>query len=79
MTDTQLAQHVLPQELIALHLFSKDVSKVRALTMDAVKALAALPEDQFEPAVPRVLMLLTVYDHMTDQRTSGMIADYLNF
>ena len=61
------------------HLFSRDVDKVRDLAMEAVKRLAELSPEEFATGVPQALMLLTVYDHMTDQRTSGMIADYLNF
>ena len=77
MTDTELAQHVLPEELMKLHRMAKDVGAVRALARDAVQRLAGA--DDFDAEVPRALMLLAMLDHLTDQRTSGMIADYLDF
>ena len=80
ISDTELAAQVLPHELICMHQFSVDVEGIRARAQEAVKLLATVEDDQsFDLAVPKVLMLLALLDHLTDGRTAGMIPDYLNF
>ena len=79
MTDTELAQHVLPPELIKLHKFHHDEPAVRELAVAAVKELAELEGEEFDHHAKKTLILLAILDHMNDQRTAGMIADYLDF
>lgn len=79
LSDLELAVHALPESLIRLHKFERNEPKVRELAIASVKELAKLEGEEFEHYAKKTLILLAVLDHMNDQRTAGMIADYLDF
>lgn len=81
LSDTKLAEFVLPHDLQRLHWFAHDVDAIRELAKAAVLELAATTGDDgdFEEQLPKALMLLALLDHLVDGRTAGMIPDYLNF
>jgi hypothetical protein len=81
-SDTDHALHVIPDSLMKLHKFTYNTAAVRELAREAVDELADVLEGtdaEFDACVPRALMLLAILDHMTERRTCGMIADYLDF
>lgn len=83
MSDTELANHIITEEVRRMHLPGNNVVGVREATKETVKilsdALLAGDDEAFDEATPRALMHLALLDHMLDQRTSGIVCDYLNF
>jgi len=82
MTDTEIGQYTLPDDLQVCHRLNCNADSVRELTRKAVASLAAAldkSDEEFDHHVPKALMHLALLDHLTDRRTIGSICDYLNF
>lgn len=77
-TDLELAIDVLPVELYLRH-WQNDLPHIEQRAKDAVKELAAASPEDFPRLARKALVLLSLYDHLTDRRTVGMIGDYINF
>ena len=79
MTDTEMAAHSLPWELVRQH-STQDTESIVAAAKIAVGDLSCSADDEeFLKGVPKTLALLALLDHLTDRRTIGMIFDYMNF